>query len=380
MSSAPLKTWDIFCRVIDNYGDIGVCWRLARQLAQEYPFQVRLWVDEITVLAQIWPSVTQVEQQCIEQVDIRIWQHEFNAVEPADVVIEAFACDLPAIYLTAMKRQPAAPHWFNLEYLSAEEWVEGCHGLLSVHPQLGLKKAFFFPGFTGKTGGLLKEKFLLNERDGFMADAANRTQFLQSLGVKHSGDELIISLFGYDNKAVGSLLEAWMQSPTPVLCLVPPGKILPSINAHIGISLAVGEEFARGSLRLQVIPFLIQTDYDRLLWTCDLNFIRGEDSFARAQWAAKPFIWHIYAQDDDVHIIKLDAFLQLYLTGVKPELQASITELWHQWNRGSDCRQSWLTCLADVKSWQKHSGNWCHSLNSLGDLASNMVQFCQKTL
>jgi hypothetical protein len=21
--------WDIFCRVIDNFGDIGVCWRLA---------------------------------------------------------------------------------------------------------------------------------------------------------------------------------------------------------------------------------------------------------------------------------------------------------------------------------------------------------------
>ncbi|WP_187492385.1 elongation factor P maturation arginine rhamnosyltransferase EarP, partial [Pantoea agglomerans] len=23
-------TWDIFCTVVDNYGDIGVTWRLAR--------------------------------------------------------------------------------------------------------------------------------------------------------------------------------------------------------------------------------------------------------------------------------------------------------------------------------------------------------------
>ena len=26
--------WDMFCRVIDNYGDIGVCWRLAADLAR----------------------------------------------------------------------------------------------------------------------------------------------------------------------------------------------------------------------------------------------------------------------------------------------------------------------------------------------------------
>ena len=25
--------WDIFCQVIDNHGDVGVCWRLARELA-----------------------------------------------------------------------------------------------------------------------------------------------------------------------------------------------------------------------------------------------------------------------------------------------------------------------------------------------------------
>lgn len=380
MSPAPIKTWDIFCRVIDNYGDIGVCWRLARQLAQEYPYQVRLWVDEIAALTQIWPSVTHIEQQCVEQIDIRIWHHEFNEVEPADVVIEAFACELPVNYLTVMKRQPIPPHWFNLEYLSAEDWVEGCHGLLSMHPQLGLKKAFFFPGFTAKTGGLLKEKNLLVERDLFLANPVNRTHFLHSVGVTHSSNELIVSLFGYENTAVASLLELWIQSPTPILCMVPVGKILASINTHFGKALEIGDEFARGSLRLKIIPFLTQTRYDRLLWACDINFIRGEDSFVRAQWAGKPFVWHIYPQDDDVHMLKLDAFLNHYLKDINSELQSSVTQLWHQWNSGNDCSQSWNACLADLLNWQKHSGNWCHSLNSLGDLASNMVQCCQKTL
>lgn len=380
MSAAPLKTWDIFCRVIDNYGDIGVCWRLARQLAHEYPFQVRLWVDEIASLTQIWPCVTDSSQQRVEHVDIRIWRDNFEEVEPADVVIEAFACDLPSSYTAAMKRQPTPPHWFNLEYLSAEDWVEGCHGLLSMHPQLGLKKAFFFPGFTAKTGGLLKEKSLLDERDLFLADPTNRTHFLQSLGVTHSDKELIVSLFGYENTAVASLLEAWIQSPTPVLCLLPASKILPSINAHIGQALEIGDEFAQGSLRIRIIPFLTQAHYDRLLWACDINFIRGEDSFVRAQWAGKPFVWHIYPQDEDIHMLKLDAFLTLYLAGVNPPLQPSITQLWHHWNRGTDCSQSWNSCLADQPNWRKHSQNWCQTLNSLGDLASNMVQFCEKTL
>ena len=32
---APALRWDLFCRVIDNYGDIGVSWRLARVLREE---------------------------------------------------------------------------------------------------------------------------------------------------------------------------------------------------------------------------------------------------------------------------------------------------------------------------------------------------------
>ena len=377
MTANDLKTWDIFCRVIDNYGDIGVCWRLARQLASEYPAQVRLWVNELDALIKIWPSAMSADRQLLEKVDVCVWPEAFNtAIEPADVVIETFACNLPDSYLAAMKRKTTPPHWFNLEYLSAEDWVEGCHGLLSMHPLLGLKKMFFFPGFTAKTGGLLKEASLLDERDQFLASPDNRTDFLKCLDVTPAETELIVSLFGYENTAIASLLDAWIQSPTPILCLVPASKVLPSINNHLGKSLNLGDEYAQGNLRLKVIPFLTQTDYDRLLWTCDINFIRGEDSFVRGQWAAKPFIWHIYPQDEDIHMIKLDAFLEHYLEGSNPKLQGSMTELWHQWNQGLDCGKSWNACLTDLENWQKHSQNWCQTLNSLMDLASNMAGSC----
>ncbi len=380
MSHLPFKTWDIFCRVVDNYGDIGVCWRLARQLAHEYPFQVRLWVDEIAALSQIWPNVTAATQQFINGVDVRIWPESLAGIEPADVVVEAFACELPENYLAAMKHRPTPSHWFNLEYLSAEDWVEGCHGLFSMHPQLGLKKAFFFPGFSLKTGGLLKEGALQIERDSFQTDATNKASFFQDIGIEPHKNELIISLFGYENSAIGSLLDAWINSPIPILCLVPNSKILPDINRYLGESLISGDELIRGALRIKVIPFLSQTGYDRLLWVCDLNFVRGEDSFVRAQWAGSPLVWHIYPQEDDIHLVKLDAFLNSYLTNADPRLQIAIRTLWHDWNSGENCSQSWNDATAELQNWQKHSRNWCQHLNSLGDLASNMVQFCQKTL
>jgi len=296
------------------------------------------------------------------------------------VVVEAFACELPPAYLATMKRRPTPSHWFNLEYLSAEDWVEDCHGLFSMHPQFGLKKAFFFPGFSLKTGGLLKEASLIDERNRFLSDANAKTGLLKELGIVKSEKELLISLFGYENSAIGSLLNTWIQSPTPVLCLVPTGKILPGICAHIDQDLVTGDEFSQGALRIKVIPFLSQSRYDQVLWACDLNFVRGEDSFVRAQWAAKPLIWHIYPQDDDIHLTKLDAFLALYLQNAPAELHPAVTALWHSWNTGADVGTGWNMCVGNLQNWQKHSQNWCQHLNSLGDLASNMVQFCQKTL
>lgn len=370
---------DIFCRVIDNYGDIGVCWRLARQFAAEYPFEVRLWVDELAALTQIWPGATTAAQQALERVDVRIWSESFADTDAADVVIEAFACELPGNYLAAMKQRVTPPCWINLEYLSAENWVEGCHGMQSIHPSLGLKKIFFFPGFSTNTGGLLREKSLLLERDRFLVNDG-RAQLLASLHVDNSAHNLLISLFGYENAALGSLLSAWQASKQPVTCLVPAGKILTSINQHWGCTLSVGDCVTHGALTLAVIPFLSQTDYDRLLWACDLNFVRGEDSFVRAQWAAKPLIWNIYPQQDNAHLVKLDAFLGKYSEDLNQPFSNALDELWLRWNCGQDCTSAWNRCIADYPLWHQHSRNWCQKLKSLEDLAAKLVQFCEKTL
>lgn len=348
--NARSQQWDIFCRVVDNFGDIGVCWRLARQLSREYGLQVRLWVDDLGALAKLNPSAD------FTGVEVQHWPDVFPETSPADVVIEAFACELPANYLAAMVSRP--PLWINLEYLTAEPWAAEAHGLPSPHPTLPLTKYFFFPGFTPNTGGLLREKNL-----GQDLDAARR------LGFQSTDGAINISLFGYENGSLNSLLDAWTQGAEPVVCWVPEGRLLPQLTAYFGQSLAAGMRLENGGLSLHVLPFLSQDDFDQLLWACDLNFVRGEDSFVRAQWTAKPFVWQIYPQAEAAHIPKLEAFLGLYCQ----DLPQQVATFWRDWNAGASV--DWLGFWQYRAAMQAQALTWQNQLMNQADLASKLVNF-----
>lgn len=377
--------WDIFCRVIDNYGDIGVCWRLARQLVNEHNLQVRLWLDDITPLLQLEPDCNRSKMQVLSGIEVYLWDENTHFNTIGDVVIEAFACDIPPDYLALMKLAKAdsnPPCWINLEYLSAENWVEDCHKMLSIEPNSGLKKAFFFPGFSPKTGGVLREESLLMDRDVFLSDKSTINNFFESLGIRFEdrANKIIISLFGYENAAVNSLLKTWIEGEHPIICLIPEGKILSSVSDSLQKQLSVGARFEEGNLLVKVIPFIPQVDYDKLLWACDLNFIRGEDSFVRAQWAQKPFIWHIYPQDEDVHIEKLEAFLTKLSAFSEKDFFSVTEKLWLKWNKELNIENEWNQYVKFLYSSEESCKNWVEHLNSLGNLTSNMVQFCQKPL
>lgn len=357
------RHWDIFCRVIDNYGDIGVCWRLARQLAAEHGLAVRLWVDAPDILSAMCPGFDPgLPEQTVDGVLVRHWLEPFPEVGATEVVIEAFACELPAGYLRAMACRRPAPCWINLEYLSAEPWVEGCHGLASPHPTLPLVKHFFFPGFTARTGGLLRESELFAQRDAFAA-------------ARPAAEGLLVSLFCYDTAPVGELLDAWATGETPVRCLVPPGKPLGAVDRHLGAGLR-----KKGNLEVVPIPFVPQAEFDRLLWQCDVNFVRGEDSFVRAQWSAQPFVWHIYPQQGEAHLEKLDAFLALYTAGLPPAVAEAVGRLFHAWNGGGNLAPAWQGYAAHLGLLAGHGRRWAESLATLGDLAGNLVKFCTTKL
>ena len=58
--SASRPRWEIFCQVVDNFGDIGVCWRLAADLVSRGYGSVRLWVDDWAALRRINPDANAV--------------------------------------------------------------------------------------------------------------------------------------------------------------------------------------------------------------------------------------------------------------------------------------------------------------------------------
>lgn len=371
-----MPRWDIFCRVIDNLGDIGVCWRLARQLAHEFDVEVCLWVDELAALACFCTEVSpELDEQNVHSVHVRRWAQDFPRVNVADVIIEAFACELPQIYLEAMLQRSMPTVWINLEYLTAEAWIEDCHLLPSRHSRLPLTKYFFFPGFTPETGGLIREAGLLEARNAFNSDAL--ADFLVRIKITPRVDsELWVLLFCYDNPRLPELFRCWLESPTPIRVFATPGAATEQLAVCCGVPLSAGMNFQRNSLRIEVLPYLSQPDFDRLMWLCDVNFVRGEDSFVRAQWAQQPFVWQIYPQSDQAHLVKLDAFLGGYLK----EFQGNeaVRGLWSAWNGQPGLAEAWQNFIQNRVRIQKHCQDWAFQLDRAGNLANNLSRFVRE--
>jgi uncharacterized repeat protein (TIGR03837 family) len=287
--------WDVFCKVIDNHGDIGVCWRLACNLALRGQ-AVRLWIDDASALAWMAPG---------GHPGVQVGPWTADSVFPAsgDVVVEAFGCDLPEGVVAQMAARAQPPRWINLEYLTAEAYAERAHRLPSPvlsGPGAGLVKHFFYPGFTPRTGGLLREPGLLERQSRF-----DRRAWLRGMGLDPEAARTV-SLFCYEPGALPDLLQQLERGPEPTQLLVTAGRATAAVRAQLA---GKPDSHPGPMLSVAYLPLLTQHDYDHLLWSCDFNFVRGEDSLVRALWAGRPFAWQIYPQHDDAHHAKLHAFL-----------------------------------------------------------------------
>jgi len=359
------RQWDIFCKVIDNFGDIGVCWRLSADLAARGE-RVRLWVDDASALSWMAPAGA-------AGVEVLPWMLSMEstavsallAKQPGDVLIEAFGCEIPPEFLTLWVAQPSqsqpARCWLNLEYLSAESYVERCHGmpsLVSHGPAAGWSKWFFYPGFTPQTGGLLREPWLPQR----MAETeAKKEQQLDP-------SRLRVSLFCYEPPALAALLAEWSRhglGGQPVELLVTAGRTAQAVKAVLGELKADPER-----LNITWLPWLSQTEFDQLLWRCDLNFVRGEDSVLRALWAGKPFVWSIYPQDDGAHRPKLEAFLQ------QLDAPASLKAFHLAWNVADE--KLTPPSAADLAAWRQHAKAARAALLGQEDMTSRLLQFVAK--
>jgi uncharacterized repeat protein (TIGR03837 family) len=277
--------------------------------------------------------------------------------EASDVWVEAFGCELPEHFLgwchEALKQQPLgkAPVWLNLEYLSAEPYVERSHRLPSPvmsGPLKGQTKWFFYPGFTERTGGLIRE--------------ASVNEACQSHSAKPQAPAypLNTSLFCYEPEA---LLEAMLLAS-----LNQAGHVWQLAHGRGALAFDKALEALPASTvkpNFQKIRPLPQTQFDELLNSCDLNFVRGEDSLVRALWAGKALVWHIYPQDDGAHAAKLEAFLDWL------NAPPSLRQFHLRWNGLSDRPLPEI----DLMAWQSCIQAARRRLMNQPDLVTQLLQF-----
>ena len=376
----PALLWDVFCRVIDNFGDIGVCWRLCADLASR-GHTVRLWVDDASALQWMAPGALAGNWL---GVAVHSWTDSSSApvlaaLPPADVWVEGFGCEIAPEFIAARAYSTGAtgqnnikpPVWINLEYLSAETYVERAHGLPSpvlAGPARGWTKHFYYPGFNQRTGGLLREPDLLERRHQFDRDA-----WLRQIGVTPQTDERLVSLFCYEPPALDLLLTQLVQWPDRTRLLVTSGRATAAVKAALEHKNSLQPAWnMREALSISYLPTLSQRDFDHLLWACDLNCIRGEDSLVRALWAGKPLLWQIYPQSDAAHHEKLDAFLDML--GASASLRR-----WHAvWNGLEVPTATDALAHADLENWSQITHMARSRLLELGDLTSGLADFVLK--
>lgn len=362
---------DIFCKVIDNFGDIGVCWRLVKQLAAlPAGHTVRLWVDDLNRFARIEPRIRLLAEQTVsERITVLHWTADTSLPEPGNVVIEAFSCDPPAAFIQTLSSDAI---WLNLEYLSAESWVESCHGLPSLQPN-GLRKFFYFPGFTQATGGLLREPDLEAQRTRWLTQPGMRGDLLRRLGVPESLVRAVLNqearqmvCFGYADAPVAALATALRAQREPWVVLLPQG-VCPTLRQQAGDQLHVVS-----------IPFVDQNEFDRLLWSSDVNIVRGEDSLLRALWAQRPMVWDIYRQEDDAHRVKLEAWLQ---QAKLPDLVNTLFKAWDVRDQaGVATALTQLLQPPEWQRWQNAAAAFSRRLMAQTDLATQLEAFCTQQL
>lgn len=352
----------VFCTVIDNFGDIGVSWRLACELRQRLNAQVFLWLDDEKALAAIAPQFATEPNIIVKKWQENTWADLENASR-AHVVIETFACRLPENVLQHIQQHQ--PVWLNWEYLSAEDWASRTHVMQSLQAN-GLKKYFWQMGFDETSGGLLRER-------NFITPTC-------------SGSLKKWFLFGYYSEMWADTFHAWQDLEIPLQLDLAGTQIIDSLKKnHFLPSHALLEnhdEWVSGCLKIRKMPFVPQSQFDDLLAQYDALFIRGEDSFVRAQWSGKPFFWHIYSQDEQAHLDKLDAFWQKFWQNqtAHPSLCMAHTALSQEFNHAFRLPENeriahWQTLFQLALDWQHQHRTWQQYLLQQNDTVSRLAQW-----
>lgn len=292
---------DIFCDVIDNYGDVGVTYRLAREFSKIYPeAKIRLIlnsINEFELMKNNSASFKNIEVLSFQDIE------GLENIKTANLIIEAFGCDLPEKYLE--RAYFDSDLLINLEYFSAETWIDDFHLVESPLAKGKLKKIFFMPGLSEKSGGLVVDKEFL---ETIAKVQKNKKFYLDKYNLAEN--QVIATVFSYE-KNFEKFLEGLAKLKKKITLLIMSEKTQKNFTKYFENK----EKYDK--ITFVKCPFYKYDEYQEILALSDFNLVRGEDSFARALILGKPFLWHIYPQEENIHLKKLNDFLDRYSSDEK---------------------------------------------------------------
>jgi uncharacterized repeat protein (TIGR03837 family) len=385
---------DIFCHVVDNFGDIGVVYRFARAMKSVFPDKtIRVFVDDLITFKSICAAIDQHE--IIQEHESIIWinlasldTELLDRIGTAELVFETFACEIPSVYMKRAYYQSKL--LINLEHLSAEEWVEGYHGKESLLPEGTLKKYYFMPGFTEKTGGIIPDMFdpviIKNKEERLAKIKELIPSSLQTLSPL-TEDTTFGSVFTYI-RSLDRLLEDCLAFSKPTALLSFGEKATKSfrnaLKKRTGTQFDPGVTTIRNCTIIQM-PFLAQQEYDQLLRLMDFNIVRGEDSLTRAVLAGKPFIWNAYIQDNCYQVVKVEALCSTMKKWLGDSLEFDeYRKLMVAFNSASDesfelkTNESFLFFLKNLKKFEHSITEMSYFMTRNCNLIKNITNFISK--
>ena len=309
---------DIFCEIIDNFGDIGVVYRISKELKKIFQnVRIRIVLNRLEEFKAINKKVKDVDYQeidgliCVTEKYVKENMESFGV---SDVFIEAFGCNVPEEYVKTAKENSKL--WINLEYLSGEKWIEDFHLCESLIDSKTLKKIFFMPGFSEKSGGVIIDSGFL-ERMKFGKENRDEVlkKYFKDFDLK---DKFIGTVFSYE-KNFENLLETLKNYEKETVLLLMGEKTQKSFSEILKKNLTedYGNIVKYGKITMIYSDFFSQEEYEEIISASDFNFTRGEDSFVRGIILGKPFMWHIYLQEEKAHMDKIKAFTERFKESVE---------------------------------------------------------------
>jgi uncharacterized repeat protein (TIGR03837 family) len=393
----------ILCKVVDNFGDIGVAYRLACDLSELDPgLSLFLVVDDLGAFSALDPAIDpNADSQSAHGWTVIRWDRPWAGFFPGAgdgssrlprFIVECFACGRPDWLDSLLFASGPSPlrHIVNLEYLTAQGYSIELHLMPSATRRASVKKTVFMPGFSPRTGGLILGREFLRSRELFLSPAT-RSRARAALGLAECAgcldaagspigmeEALWVSVFTYerDFSPFVSALAQYAQE-RPVLALAASGR---SQEGFCAAWEAQDRPFP-----LIALPFLPQERWDEVILASDLSLVRGEDSLSRAALSGRPFLWQAYPHADSEHLAKVEALLGRLKTFLDPDSFPAYASLSLAFNGGreegaapGERRAAFLRLLGAVPRLEGGFRGFSESLLDIGDLGAALLTFFER--